>query len=295
MKKFTLWLLFAFVALVANAGNFSVYLKIDGIYVKESSSVYVYLWNTDEEMNWDNKPQVTETDIVMDVDGAKYFKYSFTDSDNKYSFLFICDGKQSCDIGKEPNFVTTDMVITYNGDKDGDKYKYTASTTAPVEPASVNLKGANYNGWKDGPKFEYKPEDKTYVYTETTTANLAGEFKIVIDGGWYRYGDYISWNLSKNENNIRTYAEIKTFADENNMKIEDAANFSSITIKVKKDGDVWKMQVKGTPTGGGGSEGEDHTVTMKGKAWSWNQDKFTFTKQTDGTSAYTFKGNDKES
>ena len=193
MKKFTLWLLFAFVALVANAGNFSVYLKIDGIYVKESSSVYVYLWNTDEEMKWDNKPQVTEKDIVMDVDGAKYFKYSFSDKDDQYSFLFICDGKQSCDYYN----AKTDIVITYNGNKDGDKYTYTALTTAPVEPASVNLKGANYNGWKDGPKFEYKPEDKTYVYTETTTANLAGEFKIVIDGGWYSCK---SFELSEKDN-----------------------------------------------------------------------------------------------
>lgn len=294
MKKFTLWLLFAFVALVANAGNFSVYLKIDGTNVLETSTVKVHIWNSDKDTNttWGDNgsslPQVTN--IITDVDGAKYFKYPLTDSDNKYNFLFICDGKQSHDYYD----ATTDIVITYKGTTSNGKYEYKASTTAPVEPASIYLKGANYNNWADGPKLEYKPEDKTYVYTETTPANLASNFKILIDGGWYRYGDYISWNLSKNENNIRTYAEIKTFADENNMKIEDAANFSSITIKVKKDGDVWKMQVEGTPTGGGGSEGEkDHTVTMKGKAWSWNQDKFTFTKQGDGTYAYTFTGNDK--
>ena len=403
MKKFTLWLLFAFVALVANAGNFSVYLKIDGTYVKESSIVKVYLWNTDNKMEWNDRPQVTN--IVTDVDGAKYFKHSFTDSDNKYSFLFICDEKQSCDIGKEPNFVTTDMVITYNGDKDGDKYKYTASTTAPVEPASVYLYGDNYyEKWEAGVKLEYNSTEAAYVYTETNTANLASDFKIWIDGGWYRYGDYISWNLSKNKNYIRQYAEIKTFADENNMKIEDAAKFSSITIKVKKDGNAWKMQVEGTkestedlisarwrgksynnwtnnnftknadgsftyvvespagladewgvditenngstwtwyrlPDGNSPEVGTDvtlvagstpnskqiqitdaanyvtvtltlkkiegnwilstsgtakektHTVTMKGAAWSWTGDKFPFTKQTDGTYAYTFTGND---
>ena len=280
MKKFTLWLLFAFVALVANAGNFSVYLKIDGTNVLETSTVEVYIWNTDNNTDWNNKPKVT--DIVTDVDGAKYFKYSFTDSDNKYSFLFICDGKQSCDIGKEPNFVTTDMVITYNGDKDGDKYKYNASTTAPVEPASVYLKGEVY-GWKDnnGVKLEYNPEDKTYVYTETTTANLASNFKIWIDGGWYRYGDYISWNLSKNENNIRTYAEIKTFADENNMKIEDAANFSSITIKVKKDGDVWKMQVEGT------KESTEDLISARWRGKSYNNwTNNNFTKKADGSFTY---------
>lgn len=290
MKKFTLWLLFAFVALVANAGNFSVYLKIDGTYVKESSSVYVYLWNSDSGTNWDNKPQVK--DIVMDVDGAKYFKYTFSDNDDKYNFLFICDGKQSHDYYD----ATTDIVITYNGNTSSGKYEYNASTTAPVEPASVYLKGEVY-GWKDnnGVKLEYNPEDKTYVYTETTPANLASNFKIVIDGGWYRYEHYESFNLlDDKKNNTREYEEIKVINDEKNMTILDAANFSLITIKVKKDGDVWKMQVEGTPTGGGGSEGEkDHTVTMKGQAWNWESGKkFPFTKQTDGTYAYTFKDYD---
>ena len=287
MKKFTLWLLFAFVALVANAGDFSVYLKIDGTYVKESSSVKVHIWGTESNnTTWGNFREVE--DIVMDVDGAKYFKYSFSDNATKYSFLFICDEKQSHDYKD----ATTDIVITYNGNTSSGKYEYDKSTTAPVEPASVYLKGEVY-GWKDnnGVKLKYNPEDKTYVYTETTPANLASNFKIVIDGGWYRYEHYESWKLADNDNN-RTYEEIKVL--NNDMTITDAADFSSITIKVKKDGDVWKMQVEGTPTGGGGSEGEkDHTVTMKGAAWSWNKDKFTFTKQGDGTYAYTFTGNDK--
>lgn len=401
MKKFTLWLLFAFVALVANAGDFSVYLKIDGTNVLETSIVKVHVWTDKDITDWNKLPQVTN--IVMDVDGAKYFKYSFSDNATKYSFLFFCDGKQSYDYGN----AETSIVITYSSYNEKDKkFSYTASTTAPVEPASVYLYGDNYyEKWEAGVKLEYNPEDKTYVYTETTTANLASNFKIWIDGGWYRYGDYISWNLSKNKNYIRQYAEIKTFADENNMKIEDAANFSSITIKVKKDGDVWKMQVEGTkestedlisarwrgksynnwtnnnftkkadgsftyvvesPAGladewgvditenngstwtwyrlpddkypkvgtdatlvaestpnskqikitdadkyvtvtltlkkvegnwvlstSGTAKEETHTVTMKGQAWSWNQDKFTFTKQGDGTYAYTFKGNDK--
>lgn len=270
---------------------------------------------------------------------------------------------------------------------------------ANAETASVYLKGEVY-GWKDnnGVKLEYNSTEAAYVYTETNPANLASNFKIVIDGGWYRYGDYISWNLSKNENNIRPYAEIKTFADQNNMKIEDAAKFSSITIKVKKDGNAWKMQVEGTkdlisarwrgksynnwtnnnftkkadgsftyvvesPAGladewgvditenngstwtwyrlpddkypkvgtdatlvaestsnskqikitdadkyvtvtltlkkvegnwvlstSGTAKEETHTVTMKGAAWGWTGDKFTFTKQDDGTYAYTFTG-----
>lgn len=288
MKKFTLWLLFAFVALVANAGNFSVYLKIDGTNVLETSTVKVHIWNTDNETDWNNLPQVTN--IITDVDGAKYFKYTLNDSDNKYNFLFICDGKQSHDYYD----AKTDIVITYNGKTSNGKYEYDKSTTAPVEPASVYLKGANYNNWADGPKLEYNPEDKTYVYTETNPANLASKFKILIDGKWYRYENSEDFDLLDNKkNNTREYEEIKEIGDKD-MTIKDAAKFSSITIKVKKDGNAWKMQVEGTPTGGGGSEGEkDHTVTMKGKAWNWESGKkFPFTKQTDGTYAYTFKDYD---
>lgn len=272
---------------------------------------------------------------------------------------------------------------------------------ANAETASVYLRGTNY-GWDNGTKLEYNPTDDTYVYTETNPANLAGEFKIVIDG-WYSYDNLESWNLSQNKNYIRTYEVIKTSGS--NMKIEDAANFSSITIKVKKDGNAWKMQVEGTkestedlisarwrgksynnwtnnnftkkadgsftyvvesPAGladewgvditenngstwtwyrlpdgnspevgtdvtlvagstpnskqiqitdaanyvtvtltlkkvegnwvlstSGTAKEETHTVTMKGAAWSWNKDKFTFTKQGNGTYAYTFTGNDK--
>ena len=271
---------------------------------------------------------------------------------------------------------------------------------ANAETASVYLRGTNY-GWDNGTKLEYNPTDATYVYTETNPANLAGEFKIVIDGkGWYSYDNLESWNLSQNKNYIRTYEVIKTSGS--NMKILDAANFLSITIKVKKDGDVWKMQVEGTPkstedlisarwrgnsynswtnnnftknadgsftyvvespagladewgvdiTENGSTwtwyrlpdenyptvgtdvtlvaestpnskqikitdadkyvtvtltlkkvEGnwvlstsgtaKTHTVTMKGAAWSWTGDKFTFTKQDDGTYAHTFTGDDK--
>ena len=270
MKKFTLWLLFAFVALVANAGNFSVYLKIDGTNVLETSTVKVHISDTDNGTTLEESPQVTN--IVMDVDGAKYFKYSFTDSDNKYSFLFICDGKQSYRYYN----ATTSIVITYKSYNEGDKqFSYSASTTAPVETAAVYLKGANYNGWKDGPKFEYKPEDKTYVYTETTTANLAGEFKIVIDGNWYSCK---SFELSEKENYIHTYEEIKT--DGSNMTIQNAASFSSITIKVKKDGNAWKMQVEGTPK----STEDLISARWRGASYSWTNNNFT--KNADGSFTY---------
>lgn len=284
MKKFTLWLLFAFVALVANADEaYTIYLKIDGTNVTESSTVKIHVWdctnNYTEGKDWPNNLPVL-SDIVTDNNGTKYYTYQLEDNDANFNFLYIFDGNQKGNFNAKGN-----VISSYDGNS-------VTNTSGSPNFTKVYLYGDNYyEKWEAGVKLEYNPEDKTYVYTETTPANLASNFKILIDGGWYRYGDYISWNLSKNENNIRTYAEIKTFADENNMKIEDAASFSSITLKVKKDGNAWKMQVEGTPTGGGGSEGEDHTVTMKGQAWNWESGKkFPFTKQTDGTYAYTFTG-----
>lgn len=397
MKKFTLWLLFAFCALVANADEaYTIYLKIDGTNVTESSTVKIHVWDCTkyytEGKDWPNNLPVL-SDIVTDNNGTKYYTYQLKDNNANFNFLYIFDGNQ------KGNFNATGNVISsYDGNS-------VTNTSGSPNFTKVYLYGDNYyEKWEAGVKLEYNSTEAAYVYTETNTANLASDFKIWIDGGWYRYGDFISWNLSQNENNIRTYAEIKTFADKNNMKIEDAAKFSSITIKVKKDGNAWKMQVEGTPKStedlisarwrgksynnwtnnnftknadgsftyvvespaglanewgvditengsdwtwyrlpdgedptvgtdvtlvaestpnskqikitdadkyvtvtltlkkvegnwvlstSGTAKEETHTVTMKGQAWSWNQDKFPFTKQTNGTYAYTFTGNDK--
>lgn len=282
MKKFTLWLLFAFCALVANADEaYTIYLKIDGTNVTESSTVKIHVWDCTKNYTngekWPNNLPVL-SDIVTDNNGTKYYTYQLEDDNANFNFLYIFDGNQ------KGNFNATGNVISsYDGNS-------VTNTSGSPNFTKVYLYGDNYyEKWEAGVKLEYNSTEAAYVYTETTTANLASNFKILIDGGWYRYGDYEKFDLSPK--NIRTYEEIKTFPDQKNMQIKDAANFSSITIKVKKDGNAWKMQVEGTPTGGGGSEGEkDHTVTMKGKAWSWNQDKFTLTKQDDGTYAYTFTG-----
>lgn len=286
MKKFTLWLLFAFCALVANADEaYTIYLKIDGTNVTESSTVKIHVWdctkNYTDGNDWPNKLPVL-SDIVTDNDGTKYYTYQLEDNNANFNFLYIFDGNQ------KGNFNATGNVIS--------SYDGNSVTNTPGSPnfTKVYLYGDNYyEKWEAGVKLEYNSTEAAYVYTETTPANLASKFKILIDGKWYRYEKYEDFDLLDNKkNNTRTYEEIKEIGDKD-MTIKDAANFSSITIKVKKDGNVWKMQVEGTPTGGGGSEGEDHTVTMKGDAWSWTGDKFTFTKQGDGTYAYTFKGNDK--
>lgn len=149
---------------------------------------------------------------------------------------------------------------------------------ANAQTASVYLRGTNY-GWDNGTKLEYNPTDATYVYTETTPANLAGEFKIVIDGSWYSYDNLESWNLSQNKNYIRTYEVIKTSGS--NMKILDAANFSSITIKVKKDGNAWKMQVEGT------KESTEDLISARWRGKSYNNwTNNNFTKKADGSFTY---------
>ena len=77
MKKFTLWLLFAFCALVANADEaYTIYLKIDGANVTESSTVKIHVWdctkNYTEGKDWPNNLPVL-SDIVTDNNGTKYY------------------------------------------------------------------------------------------------------------------------------------------------------------------------------------------------------------------------------
>lgn len=72
---------------------------------------------------------------------------------------------------------------------------------ANAQTASVYLRGTNY-GWDNGTKLEYNSTEAAYVYTETTPANLAGEFKIVIGGGWYSCK---SFELYEKDNYIHTY------------------------------------------------------------------------------------------
>ena len=250
----------------------------------------------------------------------------------------------------------------------------------------------------------YDSGESAFVYTETTTSYLANDFKICVNGSdWIRYEHYPAFNLG--DSGVRDYEEIKYIEGNENMKINDANSFSSITIKVKKVDGVWKMRVEGTkkstedlisarwrgksynnwtnnnftkkadgsftyvvesPAGladewgvditenngstwtwyrlpddkypkvgtdatlvaestpnskqikitdadkyvtvtltlkkvegnwvlstSGTAKEETHTVTMKGAAWgNWESNKFTFTKQDNGTYAYTFTGND---
>lgn len=280
MKKFTLWLLFAFCALVANADEaYTIYLKIDGTNVTESSTVKIHVWdctkNFTDGNDWPKNLPVL-SNIVTDNDGTKYYTYQLEDDNANFNFLYIFDGNQ------KGNFNATGNVISsYDG-------KSVTNTSGSPNFTKVYLKGASYNNWKGGADMVYDSGESAFVYTETTTSYLANDFKICVNGSdWIRYEHYPAFSLG--DSGVRDYEEIKYIEGTENMKINDANSFSSITIKVKKVDGVWKMRVEGTKTGGDDSE---HTVTMKGAAWSWTAGKFTLDKQADGSYAKTFSGSD---
>lgn len=395
MKKFTLWLLFAFCALVANADEaYTIYLKIDGANVTESSTVKIHVWdctkNFTEGKDWPNNLPVL-SNIVTDNNGTKYYTYQLEDNDANFNFLYIFDGNQKGNFNAKGN-----VISSYDGNS-------VTNTSGSPNFTKVYLKGASYNDWKGGADMVYDSGESAFVYTETTTSYLANDFKICVNGSdWIRYEHYPAFNLG--DSGVRDYEEIKYIEGNENMKINDANSFSSITIKVKKVDGVWKMRVEGTkkstedlisarwrgksynnwtnnnftknadgsftyvvespaglaedwgvditengsdwtwyrlpdgedPTVGtdvtlvaestpnskqikitnadkyvtvtltlkkvegnwvlstsGTAKEETHTVTMKGAAWgNWESNKFTFTKQDNGTYAYTFTGND---
>lgn len=393
MKKFTLWLLFAFCALVANADEaYTIYLKIDGTHVTESSTVKIHVWDCTkyytEGKDWPNYLPVL-SNIVTDNNGTKYYTYQLEDNDANFNFLYIFDGIQKGNFNAKGN-----VISSYDGNS-------VTNTSGSPSFTKVYLKGASYNDWKGGADMVYDSGESAFVYTETTTSYLANDFKICVNGSdWIRYEHNPAFNLG--DSGVRDYEEIKYIEGNENMKINDANSFSSITIKVKKVDGIWKMRVEGTkestedlisarwrglsynnwtnnnftkkadgsftyvvesPAGLANDWGVDitengstwtwyrlpdenypkvgtdvtlvaestpnskqikitdaanygtvtltlkkvegnwvlstsgtaktHTVTMKGAAWgNWESNKFTFTKQDDGTYAYTFTGND---
>ena len=237
MKKFTLWLLFAFCALVANADEaYTIYLKIDGANVTESSTVKIHVWdctkNFTEGKDWPNNLPVL-SNIVTDNNGTKYYTYQLEDNDANFNFLYIFDGNQKGNFNAKGN-----VISSYDGNS-------VTNTSGSPNFTKVYLKGASYNDWKGGADMVYDSGESAFVYTETTTSYLANDFKICVNGSdWIRYEHYPAFNLG--DSGVRDYEEIKYIEGNENMKINDANSFSSITIKVKKVDGVWKMRVEGT-------------------------------------------------
>ena len=149
---------------------------------------------------------------------------------------------------------------------------------------SARWRGKSYNNWTNN-NFT-KKADGSFTYVVESPAGLADEWGVDITENngstwtWYRLPDD---KYPKVGTDATLVAE--STSNSKQIKITDAANYGTVTLTLKKVEGNWVLSTSGTA--------KTHTVTMKGAAWSWTGDKFTFTKQDDGTYTYTFTGNDK--
>ena len=162
-----------------------------------------------------------------------------------------------------------DYTFVLNSDWSYTKTEGAPSAETPVETYTVKLGGNAYGtGWDAPVTFAYNAETKEYVYEETEPAKLADEFKInIVETNAWLSNDKFSAAL----NNDLGYQDLY---DGSNMKITDAANYSKITLTVKKEGETWKMKIVGekkeTPV-------ETYTVQLRGAKYSWNDNAPAFT------------------
>ena len=119
-------------------------------------------------------------------------------------------------------------------------------TPEPVETYTVQLRGAKYSWGTDAPAFTYNKETGEYVYDETETAKLAGDFKItIVDTNTWLHNDEFKGTL----NNEWGFKDLYSGGSSaNNMKITDAADYDKITLTVKKEGETWKLKIVGEKT-----------------------------------------------
>lgn len=238
MKKLTLTLLFAVVAVAMQAAT--VYLKIGEGQVKADSNIGVWIWNSSQNFTGGTWPgaKLTETKTVGD---SEYFVYSF-ETESAYNLIFNANGGS----GQTANIegLTGDNTFVLNSD-----WSYTKTPGAPdagpvvEEPAKVQLIGAHYGNWiaADAPEFTYDEATETYTYVETTTANLADGFKILVDGDWRGNTEFKNKALAEANKEFVSIA----YNMDGNMNLTDASDYTKITLTVKKVEGVWSMQILG--------------------------------------------------
>ena len=142
--------------------------------------------------------------------------------------------------------------ITLTVKKEGETWKLKIvgekkeTPVVPVETYTVELRGANYSWGTGAPAFTYNAETKEYVYEETETAKLAGDFKItIVDTNTWLHNDEFKGTL----NNEWGFKDLYSGGSSaNNMKITDAADYDKITLTVKKEGETWKLKIVGVKT-----------------------------------------------
>ena len=263
MKKLTFTLLFALMAIVS-AQAAKVYLKIGEGRVTAESNLAVWVWEgknnfcTNKEWPGD---KLTEKETIG---GADYFVYT-VNTDGLYNILFNNNQSSGTKQTKDIKGITGDCTFVLNNEWDGENWSYTktegapgAVTPEPVETYTVQLRGAKYSWGTDAPAFTYNKETGEYVYEETETAKLAGDFKItIVDTNTWLHNDEFKGTL----NNEWGFKDLYSGGSSaNNMKITDAADYDKITLTVKKEGETWKLKIVGVKT---------DKVQIKGKFNSW--------------------------
>ena len=262
MKKLTFTLLFALMAIVS-AQAAKVYLKIGEGRVTAESDIAVWVWNAGGNLCTNGWPgdKLTEKETIG---GADYFVYT-VNTDGSYNILFNNNQSSGTKQTKDIKGMTGDCTFVLNNELDGENWSYTktegapgAVTPEPVETYTVQLRGAKYSWGTDAPAFTYNKETGEYVYEETETAKLAGDFKItIVDTNTWLHNDEFKGTL----NNEWGFKDLYSGGSSaNNMKITDAADYDKITLTVKNDNGTWKLKIVGVKT---------DKVQIKGKFNSW--------------------------
>lgn len=246
MKKLTFTLLFALMAIVS-AQAAKVYLKIGEGQVTAESNLAVWVWEgknnfcTNKEWPGD---KLTEKETIG---GADYFVYT-VNTEGSYNILFNNNEKKDTKKTGDILGLTGDYTFVLNADWNFTKTEGApgAVTPEPVETYTVQLRGAKYSWGTDAPAFTYNKETGEYVYEETETAKLAGDFKItIVDTNTWLHNDEFKGTL----NNEWGFKDLYSGGSSaNNMKITDAADYDKITLTVKKEGETWKLKIVGEKT-----------------------------------------------
>ena len=250
MKKLTFTLLFALMAIVS-AQAAKVYLKIGEGQVTAESNLAVWAWDDSNKFCTNGWPgdKLTEKETI---EGADYFVYT-VNTDGLYNILFNNNQSRGTKQTKDIKGITGDCTFVLNNEWDGENWSYTktegapgAVTPEPVETYTVQLRGAKYSWGTDAPAFTYNKETGEYVYEETETAKLAGDFKItIVDTNTWLHNDEFKGTL----NNEWGFKDLYSGGSSaNNMKITDAADYDKITLTVKNDNGTWKLKIVGVKT-----------------------------------------------
>ena len=250
MKKLTFTLLFALMAIVS-AQAAKVYLKIGEGRVTAESNLAVWVWEGKNNFCTNGWPgdKLTEKETI---EGADYFVYT-VNTDGSYNILFNNNQSSGTKQTKDIKGITGDCTFVLNNEWDGENWSYTktegapgAVTPEPVETYTVQLRGAKYSWGTDAPAFTYNKETGEYVYEETETAKLSGDFKItIVDTNTWLHNDEFKGTL----NNEWGFKDLYSGGSSaNNMKITDAADYDKITLTVKKEGETWKLKIVGEKT-----------------------------------------------